>query len=46
VTLGHSNQLEVVHYSQQTGKRWHTKRMPELRRPPHVPKRVLLESRP
>jgi len=46
VTLGHPNQLAVAYYSQQTGKRWHTKRMTALRRPPHVPKRVLLESRP
>jgi hypothetical protein len=46
VTLGHSNQREVVHVSQQTGKWWHTKRMSALRHPPRVPKSSLMGAQP
>ena len=44
VTLEHLKQLEVVHLSQPTGERGHTKRVPELRHPPQVPRRSLLEA--
>jgi len=46
VTLEHLKQLEVVHFSQQTGERWHTKRVSELRNPPQAPRRASLEAQP
>jgi hypothetical protein len=36
VTLEQLRQLEVVHFSQQTGEQWHTKGVSELRHPPQV----------
>ena len=46
VTLEHLRQLEVVHFSPQTGERWRTERVSELRHPPQVPRRTFLEPQP